>query len=260
MKKNVRFTIAAVLAISLMVAGSSCRRRHPQGQPPVQPPVDPYYNVWFDVYGHRCNTGAPMPGCNFYYNGNKIQDVQDPYFASRILEYSSNWTYTDSYGYRQSYTGYAWLSPTGILYNDFGRALNEVDTSEGRDIIAEAADIEEAVIKDAGASLAARFDLGGQNSLAEDRAIAIARTLNDWAVLGKSRSRTEQAAADFAQKIYGVKAEAALNALAEADAGKLEALNALNRQVAAYWGTTPETSQAILTTWFAEDAKELGVK
>lgn len=247
MKQNVRFAIAAAVAISLMVAGSSCRRRG--GANP--PPIDPYYNVWYDVYGHRCGNNTPMPGCNFYYNGNKIQDAQDPYFGNKLLEYSSNWTYTDSYGYRQSYTGYAWLSPTGILYNDFGRALNEVDADEGRDILAEAADIEAAVIEDAGASLAGRFALAG------DRAVAIARTLNDWAVLGKTRSRTEQAAADFAQRIYGVSASAALAALSDAEKGNLGGLHTLNRQVAAYWGTTPETSQAILSTWFAEDAAAL---
>ena len=76
-------------------------------------------------------------------------------------------------------------------------------------------------------------------------------------MLGKTRSRTEAQAADFTQRIYGVSMSAAADALAAAEQGKLEAADRLNRQVAAYWGTSAETSQAILSAWFAEEAAEL---
>ena len=81
-------------------------------------PVDPYKHAWYDVYGTQCvSYGYPLSGCNFYSNGAKISSSGDPYYASLTLYYDY-WTYTDSYGYRRNYTGYAWLSTTGILYDD----------------------------------------------------------------------------------------------------------------------------------------------
>jgi hypothetical protein len=204
------------------------------------------------VYGNYCGNTNPMPGCNFYSGGSKIKDFQDPYYAQKYLEYSSNWTYTDSYGYRQSYSGYAWLSNDGILFDDFGRALNEVDASDSHDLLGDAAALESAAITASGESLAGRF------ALASDRAIEIAKTLNDWAVLGKSKARTSARVADFSQRIYGVSAAAAQAALASAEKGDLAAAKNLNRQVAAYWGTNPETSQAILSAWYTDEAKALG--
>jgi hypothetical protein len=205
----------------------------------------PYYTAWYDVYGNYCGNTSPMPGCNFYSDGTKIQDYEDPYYANKYLQYSSDWTYTDSYGYTQNYSGYAWLSSDGILFDDFGNALNEVGQNAGHDLLGEAADLEAQAIDGAGASLASRF------ALASDRAVEIARTLNDWAVLGKSRARTANDVADYGQRLYGVNMTTAQAALQSAAQGNTDALQAVNAQVAAYWGTNPETSQAILATWYA---------
>ena len=161
--------------------------------------------------------------------------------------------FRSSYGYRQSYTGYAWLSSDGILFDDWGRALNEVGNEDSHDLLGEAAAMEATAVEASGKDLAGRF------ALAEDRAIEIARTLNDWAVLGKSHSRTTKDIADFSQRIYGVSAAAATAAMTSALQGNLAAAQTLNRQVAAYWGTNPETSQAILSTWYAKEIKASGV-
>jgi hypothetical protein len=236
----------ATLAIAAVIGASGCNG----GSTTTVTPT-PYYTSWYDVYGHYCGNTNPMPGCNFYSNGTKIQDYQDPYYANKVLQYSSNWTYTDSYGYAQSYSGYAWLSNDGILFDDFGRALNEVDQTDSHDLLGEAADLEAQAIDGAGKALAGRF------ALAEDRAIEIARTLNDWAVLGKTRARTDADTADYAQRIYGVSASAATAALASAERGDLSSLKSLNAQVAAYWGTNAETSQAILSAWYADEAAAL---
>jgi hypothetical protein len=222
---------------------------NPYPAPAPAPAPDPYYNAWYDVYGNYCSNSSPMPGCNFYSDGTKIQDYEDPYYYNKYLQYSSQWTYTDSYGYQQAYTGWAWLSNTGILYDEYGNALNEIDDSDSRDLLGQAADLEAAAVDASGKTLAGKF------ALADDRAIEIARTLNDWAVLGKSRSRTGKDVADFSQKLYGVNLDSAKSALAEAAQGKLDDLTAVNKQVAAYWGTNPETSQAILSTWYAGQYK-----
>lgn len=241
----------ATLAIAATIGTSGCHSGgggapSGGGTPPV------HYTSWYDVYGNYCSNTGPLPGCNFYADGTKIRDFQDPYYANHYLEYSSNWTYTDSYGYRQSYSGYAWLSGSGILFDEFGRALNEVDQADSHDLLGAAADLETAAIDTAGKTLAGRF------ALAEDRAIEIAKTLNDWAVLGKTRTRTAAAAADFTQRIYGVSANAAVAAVNKAEKGDLASLKALNSQVAAYWGTSPETSQAILSAWYSDEAKAIG--
>jgi len=238
----------ATLAIAASFGFSGCK--HGTTTVVVQ---DPYYTSWYDVYGNYCGNTNPMPGCNFYSGGNKIKDFQDPYYSQKYLEYSSNWTYTDSYGYRQSYSGYAWLSSDGILFDDFGRALNDLGgDSDSHDLLGEAAAMEETAISESGKSLAGRF------ALAEDRAIEIAKTLNDWAVLGKSKARTAAAIADYSNRIYGVSAAAAQAALASAEKGDMKAAKDLNRQVAAYWGTNPETSQAILSAWYTDEAKAIG--
>jgi hypothetical protein len=240
--------LLATLAMAALAGSTGCNSTTYVQQ-------QPYYTSWYDVYGNYCGNTTPMPGCNFYANGNKIQDYQDPYYSQKFLQYSSDWTYTDSYGFTQNYSGYAWLSSDGILFDDFGHALNEVDQTDSHDLLGEAADLEAQAIEGAGASLASRF------ALASDRAVEIARTLNDWAVLGKSRARTQQDVADYAQKIYGVSATAAQAALASAEStGDKTALNALNQQVAAYWGTNPETSQAILSAWYTDEAAALQAK
>lgn len=210
---------------------------------------DPAYHAWYNVYGQYCGTGYPGPGCNFYADGSKITYNEDPYYAT---EQWATWIYTDSYGYSQSFTGWARLSDTGILYDDWGNALNSQGEQDmSRDLIAEAAEKEELAVSTTGKAFAA------QHALAEDTGIKIARTLNDWAKIGKSRSRTDKDVADLSQRLYGVSLDKVEVAAVAAQAGDKSMLNELNDQVAAYWGTTPETSSAILKTWYKEEAAKL---
>jgi hypothetical protein len=217
--------------------------------------VDPYRRAWYDVYGQQCTSyGYPMAGCNFYADGSKITSNQDPYAASRTL-FFDYWTYTDSYGFRRNYTGYAWLSSTGILYDSMGNALNEMEEGEqSADVISAAADIEEVSAKSAGRALSEKY------ALAESAGVSIAKTLQDWAVLGRDRARTREDVADFSKRLYGVELSRAAHAVRDAAKGNRQALAEVNIDVAAHWGTSPETSKEILGQWYKEELARLGVK
>lgn len=215
--------------------------------------VDPYKRAWYDVYGTRClNNSYPMAGCNFYADGTKIASSSDPYYSSMTLYYDY-WSYTDSYGYYRTYTGYAWLSTTGILYDDYGNALNEQDSeaAQSADVIGLAAKKEKAATKQVGKAFAQKY------ALAESTGVSIAKTLQDWAVLGRDRARTEDDVAAVSKKLYGVKLDKAKSALIEVAKGNNKALDDVNVDVAAHWGTSPETSKDILTKWYKEELKML---
>lgn len=215
--------------------------------------VDPYKKAWYDVYGTRCiNNGYPMAGCNFYANGSKITSNSDPYHSSMTLYYDY-WSFTDSYGYYRTYTGYAWLSSTGILYDDYGNALNEQDSdaAQSADVIALAAKKEKEATNMVGKTFAQKY------ALAENTGVSIAKTLQDWAVLGRDRARTEDDVADISTRLYGVKLSKAKAALIEASKGNNGALDDVNVDVAAHWGTSPETSKEILTKWYKDELNQL---
>jgi hypothetical protein len=215
--------------------------------------VDPYKKAWFDVYGTQCiNNGYPMAGCNFYADGTKISSSADPYYSNMTL-YFDYWTYTDSYGYSRSYNGYAWLSSTGILYDDYGNALNEqdADSAQSADVIALASQKEVATTKLVGKNFAQKY------ALAEDAGVSIAKTLQDWAVLGRDRARTEDDVAAVSTQLYGVSLDKAKGALIEASKGNQAALDDVNVDVAAHWGTSPETSKNILTKWYKDELSQM---
>ena len=164
----------------------------------------------YDVYGVACNHGNstyPKSGCNFYYfdgvNLSKIVNYQDPdYQSSYALTYNT-WTYYDSHGYTQSYTGYGRESTTGVLYNDQGFALNDTQAVNGRDKARTGAVKEKLQVREAAVTF-----LESHPALSEAGAERIALNLNAWATLIKDRSvkagRTEADVADFSQRIFGV--------------------------------------------------------
>ncbi|HRK07089.1 MAG TPA: hypothetical protein PLZ57_04920 [Pseudobdellovibrionaceae bacterium] len=213
------------------------------------PVVDPGYGAWYDVYGRRCGY-SPSPGCNFYANGMKIIDIEDPYFrGTYYLEFDS-WHYLDSYGFPSTYIGWAWQSPNGIIYDDFGDALNETD-GQGRDFAADVAELEQNAVKTAGEFFAAKYQLDAATGM------KVARALNDWATIGKDRARTERDIADFTQRLYGVDFNKVKGALAEAMKGERGEMEALVDQAATNWSTTPETMKEILKTWYGQQADVL---
>lgn len=214
---------------------------------------DPYYRAWYDVYGNHCNTGYPMAGCNFYFNGDQIIDTEDPYFSnsSYHLEYGW-WEYYDTYGYPRDYLGWAWLSDSGILYDDYGRALNEEDAAGDRDILALVAEQEKQNVESAGKEYAARY------GLAEDVGIRVAKTLNDWALIGKGRARTEQDIKDFSKRL-GVDLNSAVVALEKAEAGDTTELKNTVTDMAKSWGTSPETMKEILKNTYKNELPEFSL-
>lgn len=217
---------------------------------------DPYRNAWYDVYGRYCGTGYPYPGCNYYVNGSKIYSTQDPFYGSSVYYYDL-WSYYDSYGYYRVYVGYAWLSNTGILYDQFGYALND---SSGNheitpDVIAAAAEKEKETVILTGKQFSQRY------SLAEEKGILISKTLQDWAVLARDRVRQDADVDVYLGKLYGVDPVQAKEALFQVGStGQFKALEDLNADVAAHWGTTPETSRKILQSWYQDELNSMNLK
>lgn len=209
---------------------------------------------WYNVYGQYCGSGQPQPGCNFYWDGTKIIDVEDPYFAGYYnLEFGA-WSYYDSYGYLQIYVGWGWVSPTGILYDDWGNALNEEDGEKGKDVIADVAKKEQQVVETVGKKFAE------EHALSNAAGINIAKTLHDWATLPKQkRARTDKDVADFTRRLYGVSVAEVTAALEKAKEGELKDAEALNEKVATHWGTSPETSKEVLKGWYGKYLDEYKV-
>jgi len=215
----------------------------------------PAYNQpWYNVYGGYCGSGYPRPGCNFYGNGFKISANEDPYSYNQYYQFGL-WSYTDSYGYYRTYYGWAWQSSTGILYDEYGRALNQDGEQDGRDLIAQADAQEKQVVDTVGKQFAAT------HALSEETGVSIARTLNDWATLSKKqkRARTVADIADFSKRLYGVSVEKAKSAIDAAKGGDMSQLESVNAEVAAHWGTSPETSKAILKSWYKKQLSDMGV-
>lgn len=220
---------------------------------------DPYlYPAWTNVYGDVCGYEGegPRAGCNYYYSdGYKIILEEDPYYYSSFYGFElAEWWYINDYGYESVYIGWGWLSPNGILYDDYGNALNEDGENESRDDLANFAQKENQVITSAGKAFAQKY------ALAENKGIEIARTLNSWATLVKNnrgRTRTKADAEAFSKKLYGVELSQAENALAEMIGGNESPMMALNQDVAAYWSTNPETSSEILKDFYNKELAKL---
>lgn len=215
-----------------------------------------YYGpAWYDVYGNYCNSGNPSPGCNYYGDGAKIVAGEDPYYVSSSLAYG-RWDFYDSWGYPASFYGWAWQSPTGVIYDEFGTALNNDSESSSNDLISNVADRERDVVLTVGKKFAERY------ALAEDTGVRIASTLNDWATLSKKqqRARTAKDVADFSVRLYGLSADKAKAALDQAKKGSMAGLEAANSEVATYWGTSPETSKTILKSWYKKQLSDSGIR
>lgn len=210
-----------------------------------------YLQPWYDVFGNYCGSGNPSPGCNFYSNGDKIIDVEDPYFSGFYdLEFNA-WTYTDSFGIQQFYVGFAWLSPNNILYDDFGRALNETGKEEGRDVMAELAAKEDEAVKVAGDRWAA------EHALSESTGRLVASNLLGVATFARKNRRdmTQADVAAFARKMGDVEAADLEKAIAQSKKGDISGLEAQNAKIAKHWGTTESESAEILTGWYAKEIR-----
>ena len=244
----IRSSLKLLLIVLFPVALSACHSTV------VTVQSDPYYHAWYDVYGNYCGNGYPTAGCNFYANGVKITMSGDPYYNAGVTLYNDFWTYTDSYGYRRSYTGFAWLSSTGILYDQFGNALNELeDDAAPADVIAAASTREKEVRVSVGRALSQKYALN------EESGIRISKTLQDWAKLGRDRARTDADVADFSKRLFGVSSSRAESAVQTALLSRdVKPMEEVNVDVAAYWGTSPEVSKQILKNWYRDEAAAVG--
>ena len=193
----------------------------------------------FGLSGCRVTTGvsygygySDVYGCNYYYD-----------------------YYCNAYGgYYDSYGGYHGPTYGRGLGGGSGTGTAASESSdESRDLIDTVSIHEEAQIAEAGLNFAKTY------GLSEDKGVQIARTLDSWEALNRKRSRTEADVADFSQRLYGVKVADAQKALDSAVKGDISGVEAMNAQVAQYWGTTPETSKKILKKWFSKDIGSYGI-
>lgn len=222
---------------------------------------DPYYHAWYDVYGYACYGGAdmyPAPGCNYYSDGVKIIDTEDPYYSTNYALSYGSWDYVDAYGYTQTFTGWAWISPDNVMYDEYGYALNKRDQAKGRDLLGQAGEKEAEMITKAAEGFADRYALSSEVSM------NVATTLHDVAVFSKSSRRmTNNDRIKFAEKLFGVDATSASTKaqFAKMLASKsLSAVDGLVEQQAQYWGSDPETVKKIDLTWGKASINALGLK
>ncbi len=215
-----------------------------------------YGQAWYDVFGNKCAEGRPSPGCNFYANGLKIRDFEDPYFSSSYsLIFNSNLPYRDSFGVSRTYSGFAWVSRTGIIYDDFGFALNKASQSESFDTVANVSEQDQQLVQEAAADLADRHGL--PLDVASNIATSLDKIARDTL---KQNSFTEENQQEYVAKIYGVNFQSAVSALAKAkDSGELTDLQKMNENVARYWKVNKETSEAVLKNWHQPQLQDLGL-
>jgi hypothetical protein len=204
---------------------------------------DAVSQAWYDVYGSECGSN-PRPGCNFYSNGDKISYEEDSYYGSLDLIYG-RYVYTDSYGYSQTYYGWVRSSPDGILYDEYGYALNS-NESHGRDVVTNAAAARKAVVRGAAQRLQAKYGLSANTSM------NIATSLNDWAMIGKTRKRTDADVAAFTKRLYGLKVSELNAAMSAHAAGNDSLANQAISKAAKNWSTSPDTMKRILKDWYKQ--------
>jgi hypothetical protein len=210
--------------------------------------VDINVNAWFDVFGNGCATATsgPRPGCNYYwYSGQlvKIMDVEDPYFDAYYYNLVYDYYTYSLNGVVYEFTGWAWISQTGIIYDEYGNALNQRQ-GRGRDIVGDVANVEIDFITEAGKEFAARY------SLSEEKGIQVAHSLNEWAKLGKERAKTDADLAEFSTKLYGIDYVKVKAALEEAIKGNESAMKETVAEAAKSWGTSEENMKGVLKAWY----------
>jgi len=192
--------------------------------------------AWYTWYGSYCGSNV-RPGCNYYADGTKISYIQDPYYAP--LEFHD--IYLPGYGW---FTGWGRLSATGIFYDEYGYALNSKQ-NQSRDLIANAAAAQKAVVQGVAKNLSAKYGLSNEAST------SIATTLSDWALIGKSRKRTQADVEAFTKRLTGLKLQEINAALSAAQTGDMDAADQAVAKAANHWSTSPETMKEILKDWYS---------
>lgn len=225
-------------------------------------PSDPLLSGWFDVYGEACGS-EPKPGCNYYkFTSGRVQKItyrNDPFFSetcstnedgntscsdditfiNRTIQYTLQ-------GVTYTYSGYIWVSGTGIVYDIHGNALNQNRTERSRDLVGDVAAQEESVVEAAGTAFAAKYQLP------LSKGIEVARALNEYAKIGTARARTEDDVREFTSRLYGVPYESFKTAILEARSGDTARAEALLAQSASEWGVSVESMKAVVQVWYGQ--------
>ena len=174
-------------------------------------------------------------------DGAKATYFDDPNIAP--LTYGT-WSYTDVYGFLQYYTGYARATTDGVIYDENGNAINSV-TAHGRDALTNAAVAEHTAVNAAAQGLVAKYGLSA------DVSMSIATSLNDWALIGKSRKRTDQDLAEFSKRVTGLDINQVSAALEASQNGDSSAADQAMAKAAATWSTSPDTMKRIVSDWYS---------
>jgi hypothetical protein len=172
-----KFLTVLILAVSAALSG--CK-----GTIYIDP--DPLHTGWYNIYGRFCSWN-PGPGCNYYWDGVKIIASEDPYYYT-----TASWAvYWDTY-----YTRGEWVyqSPTGIIYDRFGNALNKSGQKVSIDVLAQAGRDLEKTIQGAGKELANEYGISVTNG------VKIARAFEKYNI---SNNRTPEAALKAVKEAYG---------------------------------------------------------
>lgn len=215
------------------------------------------YAGWYNVYGEHCGntTTAYGPGCNYYYSDHhkggtllKATWEVSPYNRNNAYFFATygTWNYQDSYGVARTYIGFAFKDPGGVLFDEWGSALNE-KVSIGRDQVGDVGEKESQTLNAVSEEFAQKYDL----SLETSRHVIV--TLHDWAMIGKSRARTTDDIAGFSERLYGINVNEVKLSLQKAKEGDMSALEQAARTAASNWGTTPETFKEIQKSWFGRE-------
>ncbi|MFZ4714303.1 MAG: hypothetical protein ACOYL6_11340 [Bacteriovoracaceae bacterium] len=207
---------------------------------------DPGYSGWYNVYGNSC--GSLRAGCNYWWDGLKIVDYEDPY-------YSGNYVWSNYYSWY--YGQYVWESPSGLVYDQYGNCLNKASAPKiNRDLLTVVSESEAKTINVAAQALASQYKLSSETSL------KVARSFSDYAKLGflrGNKGRTEADIADFTKRLYGVDFNKVSNALTSAALGDKGAINNVINEVAGNWKTSPETMREIVQSFHGHQLEAAGI-
>jgi len=117
-------------------------------------------------------------------------------------------------------------------------------------VVADVAIQQEEAVNQAAEGLVARY------SLSREKAVQVARTLQDWNSLS-GRARTEADYAEFAERLYGMKFDALQSAVVSAYEGDSTGLHNAVAQVAQNWGTSEESMREVFRSWYGEKFESL---
>ncbi len=223
----------AVLWVCLAGSLSGCSRN--------SQPYDPYYWAWYDAFGHACGFDQnPVAGCTYHSWGARAEAWEDRYWYLRPQNMQA---------FEQ------WWSPSGVIYDAWGWAVNaQNDAGRGRDLMSDVGSEEDRLAEVAASHLRAKYlDASGLPALSEETALRITRGLQEWTLLS-ARPMQEADVRAFTERFYGVPFAKIAPALKAAQAGEVKLAEDLNGEIAASWGTSPETSKTLLLHWYWQEA------